>query len=69
MKFICITIKNNVTVINSDFIKNAVFMAYRGIVMDERVYFKGNAVIDEQLNMLEADDEIKNFFFYGGRRQ
>lgn len=40
-------------------------MAYRGIVMDERVYFKGNAVIDEQLNMLEADDEIKNFFLWG----
>ena len=44
-------------------------MAFRGIVMNERVYFKGNAVIDEQLNMLEADDEIKNFFFYGGRKQ
>lgn len=40
-------------------------MAFRGIVMNERVYFKGNAVIDEQLNMLEADDEIKNFFFMG----
>lgn len=33
--------------------------------MNERVYFKGNAIIDEQMNMLSADGDIKEFLYIG----